>query len=178
MNPAEILAALKKAQAAPIMDELAKSFVQNNTATQGLQLYDLEAPAKMLVPVLTPFRNIIPRRVTGFGSQANWKAITGINTGNQRAGVSEGNRGGVIAQTTAEYLAAYRMWGLENWVTFEADLAAGGFMDLKALAVQQLLQSLMIQEERLDLGGNTSVALGTTPTPCVYMPARTDRCKF
>ena len=165
MSTAEILNLLKAAQAAPIMDDLAKSFVQNSTATQGLQLYDLEAPAKMLVPVLTPLRNIIPRRVTGFGSQANWKAITGINTANQRAGVSEGNRGGIITQTTAEYLAAYRMWGLENSVTFEADLAAAGFMDLKALAVQQLLQALMIQEERLDLGGNTSLALGTTPTP-------------
>ena len=165
MSASEILALLKTAQAAPIMDELAKNFVQNNTATQGLQLYDLEAPAKLLIPVLTPLRNIIPRRVTGFGSQANWKAITGINTANQRAGVSEGNRGGLITQTTAEYLAAYRMWGLENNVTFESDLAGDGFMDLKALAVQQLLQSLMIQEERLDLGGNTSVALGITPTP-------------
>ena len=168
MDTLEIINALKKAQAAPIMDDLAKAFTQNSTATQGLQLYDLETPAKMLVPVLTPLRNIIPRRVTGFGSQANWKAITGINTANQRAGVSEGNRGGIIAQTTAEYLAAYRMWGLENSVTFEADLASAGLLDLKALAVQQLLQSLMIQEERLDLGGNTSLALGITPTPtCV-----------
>jgi hypothetical protein len=168
MNHAQIIEALKKAQAAPIVDELLKSFTQTATATQGMQLYDLEAPAKMLVPVLTPLRNLIPRRVTGFGSQANWKAITGINTANQRAGVSEGNRGGIIAQTMSEYLAAYRGWGLENSVTFEADFAAQGFEDLKALAVQQLLQSLMIQEERLDLGGNTSVSLGTTPTPtCV-----------
>jgi hypothetical protein len=165
MDTNEILAQLKKAQSAPIVDELTKSFSQTATATQGMQLYDLEAPAKLLIPVLTPLRNIIPRRVTGFGSQANWKAITGINSANQRAGVSEGNRGGVIAQQLTEYLAAYRGWGLENFVTFEADLASAGFMDLKALAVQQLLQSLMIQEERLDLGGNTSNALGTTPTP-------------
>ena len=165
MSTAEILNLLKTAQSAPIVDDLLKSFTQNGTATSGLQLYDLEAPAKLLIPVLTPLRNLIPRRVTGFGSQANWKAITGINTTNQRAGVSEGNRAALIAQSTAEYLAAYRAWGLENSVTFEADFAANGFMDLKALAVQQALQALMIQEERLDLGGNTSLALGTTPTP-------------
>jgi len=165
MNTAQILEALKKAQAEPITDALAKGFTQNGTATQGLQSYDLEDPAKLLIPVLTPLRNLIPRRLGGFGSQANWKAITGINTTNQRAGVSEGNRGAAISQSTAEYLAAYRGYGLENFVTFEADLAAQGFMDLKALAVQQLLQALMIQEERLDLGGNTSLALGTTPTP-------------
>ena len=106
MDTNEILAQLKKAQAAPIVDELAKSFSQTATATQGMQLYDLEAPAKLLIPVLTPLRNIIPRRVTGFGAQANWKAITGINAANQRAGVSEGNRGGVITQTLTEYLAA------------------------------------------------------------------------
>lgn len=165
MDTAMILESLRKAQSAPMVDELLKTFSQTATATQGLQLYDLEAPAKLLIPVLTPLRNMIPRRVTGFGSQANWKAITGINTTNQRAGVSEGNRGAAIAQTTAEYLAAYRAWGLENWVTFEADLAAAGFADLKAMAVQQLLQAVMIQEERLDLGGNTSLELGTTPTP-------------
>jgi hypothetical protein len=33
--------------------------------------------------------------------------------------------------------------------------------------VSQLLQATMIQEERIILGGNTSVALGTTPTPTV-----------
>lgn len=165
MSASEILNLLKAAQSQPVVDDLHKGFTQTSTATQGLQQYDLEAPAKLLIPVLTPLRNLIPRRLGGFGSQANWKAITGINSTNQRAGVSEGNRAGLIGQTTAEYLAAYRAWGLENNVTFEADLAAQGFMDLKALAVQQLLQSLMIQEERLDLGGNTSLALGTTPTP-------------
>jgi len=165
MNTNQIIEALKKAQGEPIADELKKGFTQNGTATQGLQEYDLETPAKIIIPVMTPLRNTIPRRVGGFGSQANWKAITGINTSNQRAGVSEGNRGAAIAQTTAEYLAAYRGYGLENFVTFEADLAAQGFMDLKALSVQQVLMALMIQEERLDLGGNTSLNLGTTPTP-------------
>jgi hypothetical protein len=165
MSASEILNLLKAAQSQPVVDDLHKGFTQTSTATQGLQQYDLEAPAKLLIPVLTPLRNRIPRRLGGVGSQANWKAITGINTANQRAGVSEGNRAGLISQTTAEYLAAYRAWGLENNVTFEADLAAQGFMDLKALAVQQVLQALMIQEERLDLGGNTSLALGTTPTP-------------
>lgn len=165
MDTHEVLNLLKAAQSAPVSDDLAKAWTQPGSATTGLQLYDLEAPAKLLVPVLTPLRNMIPRRADGFGTQANWKAITGINTTNVRAGVSEGNRGGVISQSTAEYLAAYRGFGLENYVTFEADLASKGFADLKAIAVQQLLQGLMIQEERLDLGGNTSLALGTTPTP-------------
>lgn len=163
----ETLDAVKSAQASPLPDEIAKYFTQTATATQGFQAYDLEAPSKKLYPVLTPLRNRIARDVSGFGSQANWKSVTGINTANQRAGVSEGNRGGVIAQTLSENLAAYRGYGLENYVTFEGDLASKGFEDLKALSVSQLLQALMIQEERLDLAGNTSLALGTTPTPTV-----------
>jgi hypothetical protein len=161
----ETLALLKAAQAKP--DDVVKSFVQPGSATTGLQAYNLEAPAKTLIPIMTPLRNEIPRVSGGFAIQANWKAITGINTGNQRPGVAEGKRGGIIAQATAEYLAAFRGFGLENSVTFEAQYAAKNFDDLRSLAVSQLLHATMIQEERLILGGNGSVALGTTPTPAV-----------
>lgn len=164
MNPTqETLDLVKTAQSVP--DDLIKSFVQPNSATTGLQAYNLEAPAKKLYPVLTPLRNSIPRVGGGFAIQANWKAITGINVANVRAGVSEGKRGGVINHSTSEYMAAFRGFGLENNVTFEANYASKNYEDLKALAVQQSLESTMIQEERTILGGNTSVSLGATPTP-------------
>ena len=148
-------------------DSLSKAFTQSNSATSGLTAYDLEAPAKTLYPVLTPLRNMLPRVSGKGGIQANWRAITAINTTNVSAGVSEGNRGGVISTTVADYLAAYKGIGLEDSVTFEADYAAQGFDYVKARATQGLLRGLMIQEERIILGGNTSVALGTTPTPTV-----------
>lgn len=144
---------------------LAKSWLQSASATSGLTAYDLEAPAKSLFPVLTPLRNAIPRVSGAGGIQANWRGITGINTTNLEAGVSEGNRGGVVTTTTADYLAAYRGIGLEDYVTFEADYAAQGFDDVKARATQNLLRALMIAEEKIILGGNSSLALGTTPTP-------------
>jgi hypothetical protein len=150
-------------------DILAKYFVQPGAATAGLQAYDLAPAAAVLYPALTPLRNRIPRVAGGFNIQANWKAITGINTTNQRAGISEGNRSAYIAQETADYMASYRGYGLENNVTFEADYASQGFADLRALAVTQLLQAVMIQEERLDLGGNTNVPLGVTPTPALNL---------
>jgi hypothetical protein len=93
--------------------------------------------------------------------------VTGINVNALAVGVSEGNRGGVMATSTADYMAAYRGLGLEDYVTFEADYAADGFTDLKALAAQGLLRALMIGEEKVILGGNTSVALGTTPQPTI-----------
>lgn len=164
MNMGELLELVKTSQARAV-DELTKNFTQPGTATSGIQGYDLEAPSKKLYPLLTPLRNRIPRRGGGMAIQANWKAITGINTARTRAGVSEGNRGGVTSHTTAEYFAAYRGIGMEKNVSFEADYAAQGFEDVKALAVTQTLESLMVAEEMITLGGNTSRALGTTPTP-------------
>lgn len=164
INSEEVLALVKTAQAQAV-DELVKNFSQPGSAAAGIQGYDLEAPSKKLYPVLCPLRNSIPRVGGGFAIQANWKAITGINTTRVRAGVSEGQRGGQVQHTSAEYFAAYRGIGLEKAVTFEADYAAKGFEDVKALAVQQTLESLMIEEEMILLGGNTSNALGTTPTP-------------
>jgi hypothetical protein len=162
----ETVALIKQSQSQPNA-ELAKAWTQSGSAIQGITAYDLEAPAKKLYPVITPLRNRIPRVSGKGGIQANWRGITGINTGTGTgvggwsiAGVSGGNRGGVISTTTANYIAAYAGLGLEDTVTFEADYAAETFDDVKALAVEGLLRSLMIQEEKVILGGNASIALG------------------
>lgn len=163
---ADSLAKIREAQQRPILDEvLAKAFTQSSGATTGLTYYDLQDGALALYPVVTPLRNKIARVGAGRGIQANWKAVTGININSLAVGVSEGNRGGVVATSTQDYMAAYRGLGLEDYVTFEADYAADGFTDLKALAAQGLLRALMIGEEKVILGGNTSVPLGTTPQP-------------
>ncbi len=148
------------------LHELAKStFAQSGSATTGLTFYDLEAGAKFLYPMLTPLRNEIPRVSGKGGIQANWKAVTGINTSGIRIGVSGGNRGAVMAVSVADYAAAYKGIGIEDSVDFEAQYAGAGFMDIRALAAKVGLQALMLGEEILLLGGNGTVALGTTPTP-------------
>lgn len=143
--------------------ELRKAFTQ----ATGLVWYDLEAPAKTLYPYveLIPLVRSIPRVKGGGDTATRWKAVTGINIGGTRLGVSEGNRGAVIATSVANYSAAYKGIGLEDYVTFEAGYAAVNFDDPRARAVQGLLRSLMIGEEKVVLGGNTSLALGITPTP-------------
>jgi hypothetical protein len=153
----------------PVLPEaLAKStFAQSGSATTGLTFYDLEIGAKFLYPVLTPLRNEIPR-VTGKGGiQANWKAVTGINTSGIRIGVSGGNRGAVMAVSVQDYAAAYKGIGIEDSVDFEAQYAGQGFEDIRALAAKVGLEALMLGEERMLLGGNGTVALGTTPTPSI-----------
>jgi len=146
---------------------LRKDWTQPSSAVQGINYYNLEAPAKTLYPVHTPLRNRTARVKAVGGTQANWRAITAINSGNTRAGVSQGNRGGSIQTTVANYTAAFAGIGLEDYATFEADYAANGFQDVKALAVEGLLRSTMIAEEALILGGNASLLLGTATAPTV-----------
>jgi hypothetical protein len=144
-------------------NKLAKIFAQ----ATGLVQYDLQAPAKLIYPVLTPYRNATPRLPANGGTATHWMAITGINIANLSPGVGEGKRGGVIATTVVQRLAAYKTLGFEDLVTLQADWAAQGFDDPKARAVEGLLRSLMIGEEKIYYGGNASLQLGITPTPNV-----------
>jgi hypothetical protein len=169
MNVTQETMELIKAAMKDPNSELAKAWAQSGSAISGITAYDLEAPAKKLYPVITPLRNKIPRVSGRGGIQANWRAVTGINTGGMSPGVSEGNRSGAITTTTADYLAAYKGLGLEDYVNFEAEYAAQGFDDVKALAVEGLLRSLMIAEEKVILGGQGTWALaqvtGLATTP-------------
>lgn len=166
-NTNEAISLLKQALSSPLTGDLAKTYSQSGSATSGITAYDLEAGAKLLFPAMTPLRNIIPRVSGKGGTQANWRAVTGINTGNAGIGVSGGNRGVVTATSTADYTAVYKGIGLDDFVTFEADFAAEGFDDVKSLATGNLLRAVMIGEEKVILGGNNSVNLGTAGTPTV-----------
>jgi hypothetical protein len=142
------------------------------TTATGLVNYDLEAGAKRLYPVLTPLRNELPRVASKNGDTAtHWKAITAVNTTNLRAGVGNGNRGGIITSTVTDYLATYKGLGLEDTVDYEAQYASESFDDARARAIEGLLVSLMMQEERVILGGNTSMALGTPAAPVAAVAA-------
>lgn len=172
----ELTQAIRKAQAAPVFDprfaSLEKStFSQASSPTSGLTYYDLEAGAKLLFPVLTPLRNSIPRVSGKGGVQAAWRAVTAINSTGLRIGVSGGNRGAVAAVTTKDYVATHKGIGIETNADFEAQFAGQNFDDIRALAAQTGLEALMIGEEAMLLGGNTSMALGVTATPTLAASA-------
>lgn len=148
---------------------LAKAgWTQPGSAVSGINYYDLEPRAKMLFPILTPFRNRISRSSGVGGIQANWRAVTGINTGHQSPGVAEGLRNGAMTHSTADYFAAYRTMGQDDFVTEEAIAAANGFDNARALTVDNLLRAAMISEEIVILGGDTSLGIAAgaaAPTP-------------
>ncbi|NPV78250.1 MAG: hypothetical protein HPY59_17980 [Anaerolineae bacterium] len=161
----QAIAEFKKALGQPMDPNVLKK--TGVTQATGLVAYDLQAPAKNLVPVLTPIRNRTPRVTGGGGTSTNWKAVTGINTARLRGFVLEGERNGVVTTSVEDKSAAYRTLGLEDSITFEAERAALGFEDIRSMQAQRLLWATMIEEELADLGGNYSVALGTPTAPTV-----------
>lgn len=144
-------------------DALAKSISQ----ATGLVAFDLQKPAKNLYPVNTPVRNRLPRVKGDGGVATNWRQVSAIiGSGFDGSGwVPEGQRSARMSYTTATKAATYVTLGEEDQVSFEARNAGEGFEDIQANMTMRLLQKMMLKEESALLGGNASLALGTTPTP-------------
>jgi hypothetical protein len=160
----EAVADFMKAVSAPDSNILAKAGIQQST---GLVAYDLQAPAKNLLPVLTPLRNKLPRVNGGGGTATNWKRVTAINTASLRGFVPEGGRNGVMTIASDDKSANYKTLGMEDSITYEAERAAKGFEDIRSTQAQRLLWATMLEEEYAILGGNYGVALGTPVAPTV-----------
>ncbi len=140
----------------------------------NLLWYDL----RPVVQMLYPYRELIPRisrlpRVAADGGNAfHWKRIVGINVNGASSGVSEGNRGARIAVAQQDMTAAYKTLGFESSVTFEARLGARNLSpEALGISVQSSIRSLMIDEEKILINGNATIALGTTPTPTLLAGA-------
>lgn len=127
----------------------------------GFQAYNLEAPAKVLVPQLTPLRNVTARK-SGKGKQVEYKAITALNNTNLNGWVAEGTAASIVQTSTSDITAVYRSMALADKVTFESQWAGQGFGDIKSLAVTNLLRATMIQEENNILFGQNSTAATST----------------
>lgn len=158
----ETLDLMKTAMGTP-----SESLRKSVTTGTGLVPYDLQAPAKNLYPVATPIRNLIPRVGGGVGTATNWKQIVAI-TGSGWDGmgwVPEGQRTDRMSYTAVNKAASYKTLGEEDSVTFEAINAGATFEDVIATGVMRILQKMMLKEENAILGGNNSLALGTTGTP-------------
>jgi hypothetical protein len=150
------------------LDLLKASLGKSVTISTGLTAYDLQAPAKNLYPVITPLRNSLPRVQRQFpGDAARWRAITSVTgSGFDAMGwIPEGQRSASMSYIANLLVAPYVTLGEEDTVTFEAEAAAQGFEDVNSTATLRLLQKTMRKEESALLGGNTSIALGTAPTP-------------
>lgn len=134
------------------------------TQATGLVAYNLEAPSKLLVPVITPLRNRIPRVGTGKGTAAEWKVITGLDTARTDIFTAEGTKAATVNVTVTPKTAGYRTISKGDNNTFQSQWAGVGFEDIKARNIMRLLAHVMIMEEQAILGADTTLAAVTAPT--------------
>lgn len=142
----------------------------------GLVPYDLEAPAKLLVPRLTPLRNEVPRG-KGQGTARQFKRILGwSNSGvggvadmspfmnSQSVQTSFGSlalrRGSKITYASDSKSVAYVEMSLSDQVNWVAQFAGQGFQDIRSLSQTALLWAHMGGEERAMLYGRGSAGNG------------------
>ena len=155
---AATLDAVREALSKPVANgsDLAKATATTPGISTSSLLYgyNLEAPAKTLVPILTPLRNRLPRKGGGHGTAVEWKAVTAINTTNLDPGVAEGSRGTVPSISTATFSAGYRTLCFPGEVTLQSIWAAREFDDALNRGTVTTLQTTMLGEELILLGGN------------------------
>jgi precorrin-6B methylase 2 len=128
----------------------------------GLSGVNLEAPAKLLVPLLAPFRQSVARVVKP-GRGTNWKTITGVTRGGTLKS-ADGVRSAGFTVSTGDGQATYAEYGKFGDITWAGDVAGANLEDLRARAETLCLLQLLRDEEAAMLGAAT-VALGAGPTP-------------
>lgn len=173
--------------------DVVKDLTLTSPLSTGYVAYDLEAPAKLLTPRLTPLRNRIPRG-KGMGTAHRYKRITGHTgtgtggVGNIRPGLTDATtttfgsinfiRGAKISYAGDEASVPYLQFGLSSSVPFSAQFSGQGFQDIRATDRAALLWSSLLMEERLLLGGRGTAsgfagALSTPGTPTLTVRAAT-----
>lgn len=179
----ELLSSLREELAKAATIDIGKDISLTSPISTGLVPYDLEAPAKFLIPLKTPIRNATPR-VKGQGSTRRIKQITGI---------SNSGTGGVarlspfMSDTTTDTFAQltlqrpkkityagadvtfnYKPQGLSDSVLFTAEFAGQGFQDPRQLSQTALLYASMLGDELGMIGGrgtDSGVYLGAAVAP-------------
>jgi hypothetical protein len=134
------------------------------TTTSGLLGYELETPAKVVVPVITPLVNMIPRR-RGVGVDVvHWKAITSFDTSRNWGVLAEGDTPSQVSYAVAAMQNTQQTISLMNSVTFQAQWRGRSLeADVRARRIAELLYQLKMTEERWVLGASAYVMVPPAP---------------
>jgi len=146
--------------------DLAKEWLSNSPLSSGLVAYDLQAPAKYLVPRTTPLVNRTPRTTQGVGTTARFKQILGVsNSGtggvadispffnSETASATSGGVSGLRRPPNISYAAAdqaiiFQEQGLTDIVSMKAFYQSQGYENLRQLSQTALLWATKVGEEK------------------------------
>jgi hypothetical protein len=176
--------AIKSALQADIAKDWSLPGAGENNAT--LVPYDLEAPAKLLVPRLTPLRNSLPRgkgqgtarqfRVidgwsnSGFGGVADKSPFMDSQVATETFGPMTLRRGSKIEYASHDESVAYMEMSLSDQVNWVSQFAGQGFQDIRSLSQTALLWAHLGGEERAMLygrGASGNGYAGTVAAPAI-----------
>ncbi|HEY1388063.1 MAG TPA: hypothetical protein VGF38_05920 [Ktedonobacterales bacterium] len=136
------------------------------TMTSGLVGYELETPAKVIVPVVTPLVNMLPRRRGNGTAVVHWKAITSFDTSRNWGVLADGGTPSQVTYAVASLQNTMQTIGLMNAVSCQAQWRGRALeSDVRARRIAELLYQLKMTEERWLLGASTY--LMAPPAPVV-----------
>lgn len=148
----DTLAAISKAQTTGILE------------TTGIYSYDL-SDLVSLVPVVTPFRDIVARKQSPDGNPyAVWRAIMNLTNSQPDPAVGFDYAGSEVQFQEQDFQARYKPLAYAGLVTQDAFDLAKGYGDPYAIATFQVLNQLLIAEDRKLLGAQ-SFALARPAAP-------------
>lgn len=148
----DTLAAITKAQTAGIFE------------ATGIFSYDL-GPLVRLIPVVTPFRSIIPRVASTDGAKfAIWRAILNVNNAQPRVTPGMEYAGNLAVISEQDFQAQYKPLALDGTVSQDAFDTARGYDDPYAEQTVNVLNQLLIGEDKVLIGGQSFI-LPTAPAP-------------
>ena len=150
--------------------------VEKTTATLSTAQYgySLEAPAKQLVPFLTPWQQLVPRFKVPTGGSHQYRRITNIAvTGKSTA--AEGTVGNAAAYTADLQTVNFGIVssGVHD-ITWEAEQAAGSFDNLRSRLVTNALLTGRRAESAHIFGGNVTALAAVDASVAVAMADNTN----
>ncbi|HEX6799188.1 MAG TPA: hypothetical protein VF116_15880 [Ktedonobacterales bacterium] len=134
------------------------------TTASGLIGYELETPAKVVVPVITPLVNMLPRRRGSGVDIVHWKAITSFDTARNWGVLAEGGTPSQVSYAVAAMQNTQQTISLMNQVTFQAQWRGRSLeADVRARRIAELLYQLKMTEERWVLGASAYLMVPPAP---------------
>ena len=134
------------------------------TTATGIIGYELEAPAKVIVPVITPLVNMLPRRKGSSIDVVHWKAITSFDTARNWGTLADGGTPAQVTYQVASMQNTIQTLSLMNAVSFQAQWRGRSLeADVRARRTAELLYQLKITEERWLLGASAYLMVPPKP---------------
>ncbi|MEO7003434.1 MAG: hypothetical protein ABI068_16560, partial [Ktedonobacterales bacterium] len=147
-----------------LVQEAMRDTTRAITMATGLTGYELETPARVIVPVVTPVINMLPRRRGKGTDVVHWKAITSFDTSRNWGTLADGALPSQVTYSVAAMQNTVQTISLMNAVSFQAQWRGRSLeADVRARRIAELLYQLKMTEERWVLGASAYVMVPPAP---------------